>query len=123
MENNQTIAKTFDDLISEFFEKSLKEKRESDKNVREAFNDLITELIEKSLKDKRENDKEYKREYDEMNAEIREFSEIYLAVDEQEKFEKVKNLMNCNARAEAEHLYIQGMKDAVVLLKRIKVIR
>ena len=77
MENNQTITETFDDLISEFFEKSLKEKRESDENVREAFNDLITELIERSLKEKRENDKEYKREYDEMNAEIREFSEIY----------------------------------------------
>jgi len=123
MENNQTITETFDDLISKFFEKSLREKRESNQNVREAFDDLITELIERSLKEKRENDKEYKRQYDEMNAEIKEFYEIYLAVDEQERFEKVKNLMNCNARAEAEHLYIQGMKDAVVLLKRINVIR
>lgn len=123
MDNEKNVTKIVDEVISDFLEKTLKEQRASNENVNSAFEDLITELIERTLKEKREKDKEYKRQYDEMNAEVEEFNEIYLAVDEQERFEKVKDLMNSNARAEAEYLYIQGMKDAVVLLKRINVIR
>jgi len=96
---------------------------ENNNRVKEAIENLKTELIEKSLKEKRENDETYKKDFDEMNKQIAEFEEVYLGEDEKERFEEVKNLMYSNSRDEAEHLYVQGIKDGVSILKKLGVIR
>jgi len=95
----------------------------SNDHVKEAIENLKTELIEKSLKEKRENDEVYKKDFSEMNKQIAEFEEVYLGEDEKERFEEVKNLMYSTTRDEAEHLYVQGIKDGVSLLKELGVIR
>ena len=91
--------------------------------LKEAIENLKTELIEKSLKEKRENDEVYKKDFVEMNKQIAEFEEVYLGDAEKERFEEVKNLMYYITRDESEHLYVQGIKDGVSLLKELGVIR
>lgn len=96
---------------------------ENNDHVKEAIENLKDELIEKSLKEKRENDEVYKKDYDQMNKQISEFEEVYLGEDEKERFEEVKKLMYSTSRDKAEHLYVQGIKDGVSLLKELGVIR
>lgn len=96
---------------------------ESNEHVKEAFENLKTELIERALKEKRGSDEVYKKDYDEVNKKIEEFVEVYLGKVEQDKFEEVRSLMYSVAGNEAEHLYMQGIKDCITLLRELGVIR
>lgn len=96
---------------------------EHNTHIKEAIDNLVTELMEKSLAEKRKDDETFRQNIGVMNNSIKEFEEKYLEETEKEEFEEVKNLIYSYAREESTHLYIQGIKDGISLLKEIGVIR